>query len=196
MASASSSTAQVSTPVHSHPLLADETPSRGRRARVVSRQPETPSADTINAAPTQNYFTLRERLDANAQAGSRHTHANWDGSVRAYGKADRAHTTSGTRDTSANRQPLPTVWDHPQERPPMFVVGSSKDHPAANNTARTAELVAIDGLLPGCRATRTTPRCACCRLPCTTSQKLGEKWKKVCACSRRRSTLADSAPTS
>jgi hypothetical protein len=145
MASASSSTAHLSTPVHSHPLLADEAPSsRGRRARVL-----TPSTDTINAAPTQNYFTLRERLDVNAQAGSRHTHANWDGSVRGYGKVDRAHTTTGTRDASATRQPLPTVWDHPQERPPMFAVGSSRDHLATNNMARTADLVAIDGLLPG-----------------------------------------------
>jgi len=31
----------------------------------------------------------------------------------------------------------------------MFVVGSSKDNLVANNTARTAELVAIDGLAPG-----------------------------------------------
>ena len=152
MASASSSIAQLSTPVHSHPLLADETPSasRGRRSRVPSRPPETPSADTINAVSTSNYFTLRERLDANAQAGPRHAHANWDGSVRGYGKVDRAHTTTGTRDTSATRQPLPTVWDRPQdERTPMFVVGSSKDHLAANNVARTADLVTIEGLLPG-----------------------------------------------
>ncbi|KAF8274629.1 rab-GTPase-TBC domain-containing protein [Lactarius quietus] len=136
MASASSSIAQLSTPVHSHPLLDDETPTRGRRARVVPRPPETPSADTINAATTPTYFTLRERLDTNAQAGSRNSRANWDGSVRGYGKAPT------TRDTSATRQPLPTFWDHPQERPPMFVVGSSKDNLAANN-------VTIDGLLPG-----------------------------------------------
>ena len=31
----------------------------------------------------------------------------------------------------------------------MFVVGSSKDHLAANNVARTAGLVTIEGLLPG-----------------------------------------------
>ncbi|KAH9052284.1 TBC-domain-containing protein [Lactarius vividus] len=149
MASASSSIPQVSTPVHSHPLLAEETPSRGRRTRLVPREPEAPSADTINAASAHHYFTLRERLDVDAQAGSRHVHATWDGNVRAYPKADRAHTTTGTRDASATRQPLPTVWDHPQERPPMFVVGSSKDHLALNNTAHTADLVAIDGLLPG-----------------------------------------------
>ncbi|KAH8987430.1 TBC-domain-containing protein [Lactarius akahatsu] len=149
MATAPSSIAHLSTPVHSHPLLAEETPSRGRRTRLVPREPETPSVDTINAASAHHYFTLRERLDGDAQAGSRHVHATWDGSVRAYAKADRAHTTTGTRDASATRQPLPTVWDHPQEHPPMFVVGSSKDHLALNNTARTADLVTIDGLLPG-----------------------------------------------
>ncbi|KAH8984360.1 TBC-domain-containing protein [Lactarius hatsudake] len=121
MATAPSSIAQLSTPVHSHPLLAEETPSRGRRTRLVPREPETPSVDTINAASAHHYFTLRERLDVDAQAGSRHVHATWDGSVRAYAKADRAHTTTGTRDASATRQPLPTVWDHPQEHPPMFV---------------------------------------------------------------------------
>ncbi|KAI9433667.1 TBC-domain-containing protein, partial [Lactarius indigo] len=145
----SSSIAQVSTPVHSHPLLAEEAPSRGRRARLVPREPEAPSADTINAASAHHYFTLRERLDVDAQAGSRHVHATWDGSVRAYAKADRAHTTTGIRDTSVTRQPLPTVWDHPQEHAPMFVVGSSKDHLAVNNTTRTADLITIDGLLPG-----------------------------------------------
>ena len=136
MASASSSIAQLSTPVHSHPLLADEPPSRGRRARLSSRPPEPPSSADTTSTPT--YYTL------NAQAGSRHVaRANWDGSVRGYGKVDRAHTTTGTRDSSATRQPLPTVWDHAEDRPPMFVVGSSKD------VAHTADLVTIDGLLPG-----------------------------------------------
>jgi hypothetical protein len=37
---------------------------------------------------------------------------------------------------------LPTTWD----RPPSFVVGSSKDSLSAGSIARTAELVAIDGL--------------------------------------------------
>jgi small G protein signaling modulator 3 len=141
MASASSPAAQVTTPVHSHPLSADELPSRGRRTRVGQRKTETPFVDTPNAR-TPNYFTLRERLDVSAQAESRHSHANWDGSVRGFGKADRAHTT---RDSSATRQPLPILWDEP----PMFVVGSSKDHLAVNSMARTAELVEIDGLLPG-----------------------------------------------
>jgi hypothetical protein len=140
MASASSSTAQVTTPVHSHPLLTDDHPSRGRRTRPGTRQglADPPHADSTNAQ-TPTHYTIKERLDANAQAGSKHGHANWDGSVRGYGKADRAHTT---RDTSATRQPLPTAWD----RPPTFVVGSSKGRLSTNGVARVAELVEIEGL--------------------------------------------------
>jgi hypothetical protein len=140
MASASSSTAQVATPVHSHPLSADDLPSRGRRTRPGTRpvQTDPPHSDSVNT-PTPTHSTIKERIDANAQVGSGHSHANWDGSVRGYGKTDRAHTT---RDTSATRQPLPTTWD----QPPMFVVGSSKDRLSMNGVARTAELVDIDGL--------------------------------------------------
>ena len=129
-------------PVNSHPLLADDLPSRGRRTRDASRKdPGDPApADSANTR-TPNYFTLKERLDVKAQAGSGKGRANWDGSVRGYGKADRPHTT---RDTSSTRQPLPTTWD----RPPTFVVGSSKDHPSVGSMTRTAE-VSIDGLPTG-----------------------------------------------
>jgi hypothetical protein len=141
MASASSSTAQLAIPVHSHPLSADDLPSRGRRTRPASRQDsgDPPPADGANTRTPNNYFTFKERLDSKAQTGSGNGRANWDGSVRGYGKADRARTT---RDTSSTRQPLPTTWD----RPPTFVVGSSKDRVPAGSMARTAELVAIDGL--------------------------------------------------
>jgi hypothetical protein len=145
MASASSSTAQVAIPVNSHPLLADDLPSRGRRTRPVSRQDHGdahPSATDATNVQTPNYFTLKERLDAKTQAGSRHGHANWDGSVRGYAKVGRVHNG---RDTSATRQPLPTAWDGP----PTFVVGSSKDHPPASSASHTAELVDIDGLPAG-----------------------------------------------
>ena len=100
-----------------------------------------PPADCANTR-TPNYFTLKERLDVKAQASSSNGRANWDGSVRGYGKADRPHTT---RDTSSTRQPLPTPWD----RPPSFVVGSSHDSLSTGSMARTAELVAIDGLPTG-----------------------------------------------
>ena len=144
MTSASSSTPQPAIPVNSHPLLADDLPSRGRRTRDASRKEHgdhPPPTDSANTR-TPNYFTLKERLDTKAQASPSNGRANWDGSVRGYGKADRPHTT---RDTSSNRQPLPTTWD----RPPTFVVGSSKDRLSVGSMARTAELVAIDGLPTG-----------------------------------------------
>jgi hypothetical protein len=106
-------------------------------------QGDNPAVDSSSTpTPTPNYFTLKERLDGKPQSDSGHRHANWDGSVRGYGKADRARTT---RDTSAARQPVPTAWD----RPPTFVVGSSKDHIFATSVPRTADLVEIDGFLPG-----------------------------------------------
>lgn len=143
MASASSSTPQPAIPVNSHPLLADDLPSRGRRTRHPSRQEHGDPSPADNAnTRTPNYPTLKERLDAKAQADSSNGRANWDGSVRGYGKADHPHTT---RDTSSTRQPLPTTWD----RPPTFVIGSSKDRLSARSMARTAELVAIDGLPTG-----------------------------------------------
>jgi small G protein signaling modulator 3 len=143
MASASSSTPQPAIPVNSHPLLADDLPSRGRRTRDVSRKEHgDPTPADSNNTRTPNYFTLKERLDTKARASPSNGRANWDGSVRGYGKADRPHTT---RDTSSTRQPLPTTWD----RSPTFVVGSSKDHLSAGSTTRTAELVAIDGIPSG-----------------------------------------------
>jgi small G protein signaling modulator 3 len=150
MASASSPAAQATTPVHSHPLSAEDLSSRGRRTRVGQRKAETSSADTPSAR-TLNYFTLRDRLDASAQADSRHGNANLDGSVRGYGKVDRARTT---RDSSATRQPLPTLWD----QPPAFVVGSSKDHLSLNSMTRTTDLAEIDGLLPGAASRILTNR--------------------------------------
>ena len=145
MASASSSTAQPAMPVNSHPLLADDLPSRGRRTRDASRKEhaDPPPADSVNTR-TPNYFTLKERLDATAQAGSSNGRANWDGSVRGYGKAGdrRPHTT---RDASSTRQPLPTTWD----RPPTFVFSPSEELLSAGSMTRTAELVAIDGLPTG-----------------------------------------------
>ncbi|KAI9454807.1 TBC-domain-containing protein [Russula earlei] len=124
MASASS---QVATPVHSHPLLAEDLSSRGRRTRPVSRQeqgdPSHPSSDTPNTQ-ISTPVTLKERPLEKAQAGSRHGNATWDGSVRGYGKAGRA------------------PWD----APPTFVVGSSKDHLPPSSVNHAAALVEIDGL--------------------------------------------------
>ncbi|PCH42541.1 TBC-domain-containing protein [Wolfiporia cocos MD-104 SS10] len=78
----SNSSAPVSTPTHSHPLLSDEGPSRSRRSRGKH------SADDSRPAP--DYFSLKAQLEHSAEEHTRHgSHANWDGSVRGYGKGGK-----------------------------------------------------------------------------------------------------------
>ena len=69
---------QATTPVHQHPLSVDEG-SRSRRGRG------TQPTDSHVRSPT-NYFTLKARLDSSAEEQTKDTRANWDGSVRGYGK--------------------------------------------------------------------------------------------------------------
>ncbi|CAL1715843.1 unnamed protein product [Somion occarium] len=96
--------AHLSTPVHSHPLLADEGSSRGRRSRGREERDLTKS-------PTTSYFTLKAQLETSAQEGTRHTGGNWDGSVRGYGdrKKDKpapiivVESASGTIFTPSNK---------------------------------------------------------------------------------------------
>ncbi|KAK7678582.1 hypothetical protein QCA50_018454 [Cerrena zonata] len=80
---ASPTPAHLSTPVHSHPLLADEGSSRGPSRRSRGHQ------EDLTKSPTSTYFTLKAQLDGSAHEGSRHTGANWDGSVRGYGERNR-----------------------------------------------------------------------------------------------------------
>ncbi|KZT73579.1 TBC-domain-containing protein [Daedalea quercina L-15889] len=75
---ASTSTAPLSTPTHSHPLSAEEAPSRSRRSRG-----KQPSDDT---RPPTDYFTLKAQLESNAEQHTKLSNVNWDGSVRGYGK--------------------------------------------------------------------------------------------------------------
>lgn len=70
---------QLSTPTHLHPLLPEEGSSRGRR----SRGKQTESGDS---KPATDYFTLKAQLESSAEEHTKHSHANWDGSVRGYGK--------------------------------------------------------------------------------------------------------------
>ncbi|TFY78596.1 hypothetical protein EWM64_g5421 [Hericium alpestre] len=143
---ASSSTAPSTTPVHSHPLLADEPPSRsGRHTRPAVKHDALSPIDNGDARPSPNYFTLKAQLQERAEAGSRHPSATWDGSVRGYGvgKADK-RGGEGNR-----RNPLATLWDSPEaeREAPLFVVGSSKD--SQDSLSRAAELVTDDvGLTP------------------------------------------------
>ncbi|KAI0363868.1 TBC-domain-containing protein [Pilatotrama ljubarskyi] len=98
------STSTQSTPAHSHPLSQEEVPSRGRRSRGKATE-ESPR-------PSPDYFSLKAKLDSAAKEQTRHTSANWDGSVRGYGKSSRRSV----------------------KPPPMIVVESSSDDVAANAT--------------------------------------------------------------
>ncbi|KAI0064944.1 TBC-domain-containing protein [Artomyces pyxidatus] len=120
------SLAPASTPVHSHPLSADEAPSRGRRTRTAPRHGEASAASKTSPAKGPNYFVAKAQLEAYADAGASSGGATWDGSVRGYAKVDRVR--GDPRDTSGTRQPLPSLWDRNLHPAPMFVVGSSKDH--------------------------------------------------------------------
>ncbi|TFY53698.1 hypothetical protein EVG20_g10002 [Dentipellis fragilis] len=123
--SSASSPAPASTPVHSHPLLADEQPSRSRRSRggtkhdrgaTISSPGSSSSAPAQTPRPTPrsspNYFALKAQLQQGPIAGA--GAANWDGSVRGYGR-------------HAPPLSLPATWDGAHRPPPPFVVGSSKD---------------------------------------------------------------------
>ncbi|KAA1467227.1 TBC-domain-containing protein [Dentipellis sp. KUC8613] len=121
--SSASSPAPTSTPVHSHPLLADDQPPRSRRSRGGTKHDRgatiaSPGSSSSAPAQTQtprptprsspNYFALKAQLQQGSDA------ANWDGSVRGYGR-------------HAPPLSLPTTWDGAHRPPPLFVVGSSKD---------------------------------------------------------------------
>ncbi|TCD66119.1 hypothetical protein EIP91_001728 [Steccherinum ochraceum] len=77
----------MSTPTHLHPLLVEEGSSRGRRSRQKDAEPPR--------TPT-NYFTLKAQLETTAENQTKHTKANWDGSVRGYGKHEKRKAERST----------------------------------------------------------------------------------------------------
>jgi predicted ribosome quality control (RQC) complex YloA/Tae2 family protein len=106
----------LKTPVHSHPLLQDEIPSRGRRTRG--------NHDSDLKRPTTNYFTLKAKLEAeNANASVQ----NFDGSVRGYSKLEKRKSMDGGSAHKASSSSLASMWDKPNGNVPLFVVGSSHD---------------------------------------------------------------------
>ncbi|CAA7267521.1 unnamed protein product [Cyclocybe aegerita] len=107
----------ASTPVHSHPLLPEELPSRGRRSRA------QPSSSDVRPASTANYFTLKAQLEQDASDSP-----NWDGSVRGYGKTEKRGPIEVNRTPSSS---LSALWDRQptttSKTPPLFIVGSAHD---------------------------------------------------------------------
>ena len=97
------------TPVHSHPLAPEEIPSKGRRNRATTGHTSNTKPTTV----TGNYFTLKAQLEQDLQGT-----ANWDGSVRGYGKSEKGKSVGGSSTS------LSVMWDRAA---PLFVVGSPQD---------------------------------------------------------------------
>ncbi|KAG6334801.1 hypothetical protein ID866_4290 [Astraeus odoratus] len=114
----------MSTPVHLHPLSADEEPpSRGRRSRAAQEA----STDTLR--PQNNYFSLKAQLEKLGEADVKsissvagsvvYARPNWDSSVRAYGKADWPEP-NGEQEV-LERRPSSASFSPPWQRSPVPV---------------------------------------------------------------------------
>lgn len=149
------------TPVHSHPLSPDEDPpSRGRRSRAPTTGLPSPDPQRISSVGNNNYFTLKAKLEHDNSASS----ANWDGSVRGYGKGEKRATLDGNmiREHRVSSASLASGWDSrsgttTSRTPPFFIIGSPPDPPPPEMLI--AEDVHLDGVSPA-----------------ISSQILGTKW--------------------
>lgn len=112
----------VTTPVHVHPLSPNEISSRGRRTRGAQDVDETRYPN--------NYFTLKSQSETQTEPENKgaNIQANWDGSVRGFGKPD-ASGSSGElvtgRGMSSNS--LSALWDRPVHKAPRFIIGPPFD---------------------------------------------------------------------
>jgi hypothetical protein len=126
----SSPSIHLKTPVHSHPLLADDISARGRR----SRGKHDTDISTSTGGPATSYFTLKAQSEAQQGdnsnredngAGTRSGNvSNLDGSVRGYGKAEKRKSIEG-QDLSSNS--LSLLWDRSGLPPPASVPGAPHD---------------------------------------------------------------------
>ncbi|XP_006458949.1 hypothetical protein AGABI2DRAFT_217774 [Agaricus bisporus var. bisporus H97] len=94
------SSTHLKTPTHSHPLLSEEQPSRGRRRRAATPQ-------SSSKTPT-NYFTLKAQLEEDTVG-----QPNWDGSVRGYGHHGRGKHRTDIREQ--DRPSISSLWDSQQQ---------------------------------------------------------------------------------
>ncbi|KAG1866164.1 rab-GTPase-TBC domain-containing protein [Suillus subluteus] len=115
-------TPPVTTPVHLHPLSPNEISSRGRRTRGVQDVDETRSSN--------NYLTLKTQSETLVEPENKgaNIRANWDGSVRGFGKPD-ASGSSGelVTDHGMSSSSLPALWDRPVHQAPRFIIGPPFD---------------------------------------------------------------------
>lgn len=166
------------TPVHSHPLSPeDDPPSRGRRNRGPSTGLPSPDGQRISAAGSNNYFTLKAKLEHDNSTSS----ANWDGSVRGYGKGERRGTLDGNmiREHRVSSASLASGRDSRSgttSRPtPFFIVGSPPD--PSPPEMLIAEDVHLDGVSPA-----------------ISSQILGTKWH-LCSDEAIQTAIANLKPS-
>ncbi|KDQ59101.1 hypothetical protein JAAARDRAFT_33831 [Jaapia argillacea MUCL 33604] len=119
--STSGSSLPVTTPVHSHPLSLDDLPSSrsGRRTRA--------KQDSAHGKATTSYFTMRGQVEGNTDRGTLPTRADWDGSVRGYGKANRRKSPDTSLLQGSSPNSLTVLWDRPA---PLIIVGPSNSSPA------------------------------------------------------------------
>ncbi|KAG2348082.1 TBC-domain-containing protein [Suillus weaverae] len=113
----------VTTPVHLHPLSPNEISSRGRRTRGAQ--------DVDGTRSPNNYFTLKtqsETLLAEPENKGVNIRANWDGSVRGFGKPDASRSNGElvtARGMSSNS--LSALSDRPAHQAPRFIIGPPFD---------------------------------------------------------------------
>lgn len=131
------------TPVHSHPLSPDDDPpSRGRRSRAQTTGFPSPDSPRV-AATGNNYFAMKAKLE---QDNSTHS-ANWEGSVRGYGKGERQPLDGNILRTVSSTWHGPG-WDSRSgatttRAPPLFIVGSPHD-PTFSPSLNPPEIVIAD----------------------------------------------------
>ncbi|TFK73323.1 TBC-domain-containing protein [Pluteus cervinus] len=151
----------LKTPVQSHPLSPEEVPTtRSRRTRGNGPNDSTSEqkSATATSSPANNYLTLKAQLEQGSTSSgtaspssataltaggtiSRETtiHANWDGSVRGYGRSDREKPNKellGSSSSAGSRLGSTTslvgLWDpghlstSPTSQPPLFIVDGTK----------------------------------------------------------------------
>ncbi|KAJ8453820.1 hypothetical protein ONZ45_g19555 [Pleurotus djamor] len=113
----------IKTPVHLHPLSADEPLSTsGRRNRGRAQE-----SDSVK--PPNNYFALKAQLE---QDGS-NDKASWDGSVRGYSKSSKRQSLDASSVGQKSATSLAALWDKPSA--PFFMVGSADDDVDDENEA-------------------------------------------------------------